>query len=132
MRNINNIFLHCSATKQGKEFDASDIDLWHKQRGWSGIGYHYVIKLDGTVETGRPLARAGAHARGHNANSIGVCYIGGVDANNKPLDTRTPAQKVSMDKLIDKLKNDYPDAVCMGHNQVSSKACPCFDVTKEY
>tara|TARA_R100000541_G_scaffold18823_1_gene28699 strand:+ start:1625 stop:2023 length:399 start_codon:yes stop_codon:yes gene_type:complete len=132
MRQINKVFIHCSATKQGRDFDVKDIDLWHKQRGFSGVGYHYVIKLDGTIETGRPETKRGAHAKGYNSNSIGVCYIGGLDENNKPLDTRTKEQKISMDSLIGKLKDKYKGVECMGHNEVSSKACPCFNVQNEY
>lgn len=132
MRKINKIIVHCSATQEGKDFCAADIDRWHKQRGWKCIGYHYVIKLDGTVETGRAESEIGAHCSGQNANSIGVCYIGGLDKNNKAKDTRTNAQKASMLVLLKKLKAKYPNAVIYGHRDFAAKACPCFDAKNEY
>lgn len=130
MREIKEIILHCSATQEGKDFDVNDIDKWHKARGWSGVGYHYVIKLDGTIQEGRSEATLGAHARGHNKFSIGVCYIGGIDNEMQPKDTRTPEQKESLKKLVEKLYYKYRDAKVIGHNQISSKACPSFDVQK--
>lgn len=133
MRVINRIIVHCSATPEGKEFHASDIDRWHKQRGFNGIGYHYVITLDGKVEEGRPLDKAGAHASGYNSHSIGVCYIGGVEADGKtPKDTRTDAQKEALKTLIGKLKKKYPNVIVHGHNEVANKACPCFNARAEY
>lgn len=89
MRYINEIIIHCSDTKEGLDFNANDIDRWHKQKGWKRIGYHYVILLNGTIEQGRELEAVGAHTKGHNAHSIGICYIGGLDKNGKPKDTRT-------------------------------------------
>ncbi|MDD7726846.1 MAG: N-acetylmuramoyl-L-alanine amidase, partial [Bacteroidales bacterium] len=104
MRKINEIIIHCSDTPAGEDFSAADIDRWHKERGWSCIGYHYVVRLDGTIEKGRDLSRAGAHCAGHNANSIGVCYIGGRSARGvAPVtyyDTRTEAQKKALRTLI--------------------------------
>ena len=100
MREITEIIIHCSATVEGKHFTVEDIDRWHKARGWQGIGYHYVIYLDGSIHRGRDLNKIGAHCTGHNKNSIGICYIGGVDKNNKPKDTRTEAQKESLEQLI--------------------------------
>jgi N-acetylmuramoyl-L-alanine amidase len=109
------------------------IKSWHvKGNGWSDIGYHYVIELDGTIKEGRPMHRSGAHTKGHNANSIGVCYVGGIDKDKKPKDTRTEAQRQSMDELIGLLSNDYKTATTHGHNEFSAKACPSFDVAKEY
>ncbi|MBQ0048079.1 MAG: N-acetylmuramoyl-L-alanine amidase [Prevotellaceae bacterium] len=97
MRTINELIIHCSATAEGKDFTAADIDRWHRVQGWSGIGYHFVIRLDGTVEPGRPIDKAGAHCSGHNANSLGICYIGGIAPDGKtPKDTRTPAQRLSL------------------------------------
>lgn len=131
MRNITSIAIHCSATREGQPFSAADIDKWHKGQGWAGIGYHFVIKLDGTRETGRPLDRAGSHVAGHNSNSIGICYIGGVAADGKtPKDTRTPAQKAEMAKLVGELKARFPSAKVQGHRDYPgvSKACPSFDV----
>ena len=83
MRNINKIIIHCSATPEGKNFTVKQIDACHRQRGFNGIGYHFVIYLDGSIHVGRALAKAGAHCKGNNAHSIGVCYIGGVAADGK-------------------------------------------------
>ena len=131
-RQIDKIIVHCSATKAGKAFNAADITRWHKERGFVTIGYHYVVLLDGTIETGRPESQIGAHCKGHNARSIGVCYIGGLDSNGNPCDTRTPAQRRAMRQLIDSLRTRYPSAKVIGHNRQSAKACPCFDAESEY
>ena len=134
MRSINKIILHCSATAEGKNVNVQQIRDWHVNgRGWRDIGYHYVIYLDGTVHKGRPLEQAGAHTSGHNANSIGVCYMGGLAANGKtPKDTRTPQQKASLINLIDELRVRFPNATVHGHREFAAKACPCFDVAKEF
>ena len=132
MRKINEIIVHCSATMEDKEFHAKDIDRWHRERGFKCIGYHYVICLDGSVEKGREEKEIGAHCKGHNANSIGVCYIGGLDKQGKPKDTRTPAQKAALFDLLFLLKQNYPDAVIHGHREFANKACPCFDAREEY
>lgn len=132
MRPINKIILHCSATKEGKNFTVKDIDEWHRQRGFKCIGYHYVIYLDGTVHKGRDESEVGAHCSGHNSFSIGICYIGGLDANGKPKDTRTDKQKAAIKSLVAELKLKYPDAKIHGHNEFANKACPCFDVKKEF
>ena len=136
MRKINEIILHCSATAEGKNYHASDIDKWHKAKGWKGIGYHYVIDLDGTVEPGRPLNQIGAHTEGHNANSIGICYIGGCAKDGRtPKDTRTPEQKLAMYQLLYDLLNTYPKATVHGHYEYANKACPSFkieDLQREY
>lgn len=132
MREITEIIIHCSATKEGHPFFAADIDRWHKAQGWSGIGYHYVIDIDGKVETGRAEYQTGAHAKGHNANSIGICYIGGLDINGKPKDTRTQEQRESLAELVARLKVKYPKATVHGHNEFANKACPCFNVRKEF
>ena len=133
-RRIDYLVLHCSATKQGYEFDKKDIDRWHKNRGWSGIGYHYVVKLDGTVELGRDVHKIGAHVGGHNRYSIGICYIGGLDQNMKPKDTRTPSQKRAIKALLRELRKFYPKTKIQGHRDFPkvAKACPCFDAKKEY
>ena len=131
MRSITEIIIHCSATPEGKDFTVSDIDRWHRQRGFKMVGYHYVIRLDGTIEQGRPLEMIGAHCTGHNAHSIGICYIGGVDANNKPKDTRTPAQRKSLLSLIKKLQKEHSNATLHGHREFAAKACPCFSVPAE-
>ena len=133
MRNINKIIVHCSATPEGKAFSVDDIRRWHLQRGFADIGYHFVIYLDGSVHVGRPLAKAGAHCKGHNAHSVGVCYIGGVASDGKtPKDTRTDAQKASLVKLITELRQQFPNASVHGHREFANKACPCFDARKEY
>lgn len=108
-----------------------DIDRWHRDRGFSEIGYHHVIYLDGSIHPGRPEEKAGAHTVGHNTTSIGVCYIGGVDVRMKPMDTRTPAQRASLRKLISELQERFPGATVHGHNEFAAKACPSFDVQKE-
>ena len=133
MRKINEIIVHCTATPEGKDFKAADIDKWHKQKGWDGIGYHHVVDLDGTVEPGRPESKVGAHCYGHNQNSIGVVYIGGVASDGKtPKDTRTPQQKAALVKLLTELKHKYPGATIHGHRDFAAKACPSFDATTEY
>lgn len=133
MRKIKEIIVHCSATAEGKDFCAKDIDLWHRAQGWDCIGYHYVVKLDGTVESGRPIEKVGAHCKGHNAYSIGVCYIGGLAADGKtPKDTRTPQQKAALQLLVDNLKRVYPGSKVYGHCDFASKACPCFNAKEEY
>lgn len=132
MRKIDEIIIHCSATEAGKDFKAKDIKQWHvKGNGWRDIGYHYVIDIDGTVEFGRPIEQVGAHTKGHNANSIGICYVGGL-LNGKAHDTRTEAQKQSLKTLIERLKEKYPIVKISGHRDYANKACPCFDVSKEY
>lgn len=133
MRRINEIIVHCSATPKGRDFTVADITNWHKQRGFKTIGYHYVVYRDGSVHVGRPVEQVGAHCVGHNANSIGVCYIGGLAANGKtPEDTRTIAQKDALVLLLNKLKRDFPLATIHGHRDFARKACPSFDATKEY
>ena len=132
-RKIERIIIHCAATPEGRDIKMETIKSWHvKGRGWSDIGYHYIIELDGSIRNGRPLERSGAHTKGHNATSIGVCYVGGVDKDKRPKDTRTEAQRDAMDKLIDSLRGEHPDATIHGHNEFANKACPSFDVSKEY
>ena len=128
MRKINKIILHCSATKEGKHYTAKDIDRWHREQGYAMIGYHYVILLDGTVEIGRPLELPGAHCAGHNADSIGICYIGGLDQYGKAKDTRTEQQRHALKQLIDELQTRFPNATVHGHREFANKDCPCFDV----
>lgn len=132
MRKINKIILHCAATREGQNFTVADIDRWHKQRGFAKVGYHFVIYLDGSVHKGRDISEIGAHVQGQNSNSIGICYIGGLDVNGKAKDTRTDAQKASLVKLVAELKAQFPDATIHGHNEFANKACPCFEVKKEF
>lgn len=133
MRKINEIIVHCAATPEGKNFKAADIDRWHRERKMKCIGYHYVVDLDGTVEPGRPESEIGAHCLGHNKNSIGVCYVGGLAADGRtPEDTRTAAQKEALLALLKKLRAKYPKASIHGHRDFAAKACPSFDATTEY
>ena len=139
MREINKIILHCSATPEGKHFTVENIRRWHTLpvskggRGWSDIGYHYIIYLDGTVHNGRPVEKIGAHCAGQNAKSIGICYVGGLASDAKtPKDTRTEAQKRALRQLVETLRKKYPKATVHGHREFAAKACPCFDVKKEF
>ncbi len=132
-RTINEIIVHCSATPEGKDFTVEDITRWHKQRGFTTIGYHYVVYRDGSVHDGRDVNVSGAHCTGHNSHSIGICYIGGVAADGKTAkDSRTESQKTSLLKLLKDLKRSYPSASIRGHRDFANKACPSFDATKEY
>tara|TARA_R110000796_G_scaffold235140_1_gene354107 strand:- start:1100 stop:1507 length:408 start_codon:yes stop_codon:yes gene_type:complete len=132
MRHVSKIIIHCSATPPSMDVDASLIDDWHKERGWTGIGYHFLIKRDGQIEIGRPIDKPGAHTKGHNKSSIGVCYVGGVDSDMCPEDNRTSQQISSFLMLLRLLKNIFPEALVHGHRDFSSKACPSFDATSEY
>ena len=133
MRNIKEIIVHCSATPEGRPHTVQDIRAWHKQRGFKDIGYHYVIYLDGSIHEGRSTKLTGAHCTGHNKNSIGVCYIGGMTADMKhPKDTRTEAQKKALRSLLKYLKQQHPQARIFGHRDFAAKACPSFDARREY
>ena len=133
MRRISEIIVHCTATKRGVSFGRDDVDRWHRARGFRSIGYHYLVLLDGEVVAGRPEAEVGAHCLGHNAASIGVCYVGGLEKDGKtPADTRTEGQKQALRCLLAMLKRKYPGAKIHGHRDFAAKACPCFDATKEY
>lgn len=131
MRTIKKLVVHCSATESGKDFRAADIDAWHRRQGWAGIGYHYVIPLSGCLEYGRAVEKPGAHVSGHNADSIGVCLIGGVKAG-KAADTFTAAQKTALKNLLTTLRLAYPAATIRGHRDFPgvAKDCPSFDVRK--
>lgn len=130
MRKIDRIILHCSATPEGREVSAAQITAWHKSRGFRTIGYHWIVALDGSVSAGRPEAEIGAHCLGQNANSIGVCYIGGLDRDSlQPKDTRTPAQREALRRLVRELQLRYPGATVHAHREFAPKACPCFDIT---
>lgn len=133
MRKIDEIIVHCSATPRGREVKAADIDRWHRGRGFRCIGYHYVVGLDGRIERGRPESETGAHCKGHNAQSIGVCYVGGLSTDGKvALDTRTDEQRVALTQLIMELKERYPGARVYGHRDFANKECPCFDARREF
>ena len=140
-REITDIIVHCSATPEGKAYTVEDIRKWHKQQGWSDIGYHFVVELDGSVRPGRNVDISGAHCEGHNAKSIGICYVGGLE--NKPgvptpkqkaKDTRTDAQKAALFALLMDLRRLYPKARIVGHRDYDTKGkeCPSFDAKNEY
>ena len=122
------IIIHCTATKPSMDVGAYEIDRWHRQRGWLQIGYTLVIKRDGLIEAGRPLNVVGAHAKGHNSTSVSIALAGGVDEDNKPEDNFTEAQHASLKTALTFLRAMYPKAKVIGHNEVSTKACPSFDV----
>ena len=133
MRTITLIVIHCSAVRPGQRSSAKDIDMWHKDKGWKGIGYHYVVRRDGTVEIGRHLSEVGAHVVGHNRHSIGICYEGGLDSAGESCDTRTPEQVRALRQLVEKMHTYFPDALIVGHHDLNpKKPCPCYDVVKEY
>ena len=154
MKTIDAIVIHCSATRAGQDVRAADIDKWHKERGFARIGYNYVIDLDGTVEVGRPLTMDGAHCNttglsglSYNKHSIGICYVGGLDAFGNAADTRTPEQKQALRELIYDLIEKYPTIKeVIGHRDASPdrngdgkitpnewiKMCPCFNAAEEY
>ena len=127
------LIIHCSATLPDQRVTVHDIDRWHRQRGFDCIGYHFYITVDGTIWTGRPLNRIGAHCKGYNTHSIGICYEGGLDEEGRPCDTRTLLQKAALVALINKLREVYPTADVVGHCDLDlSKACPCFSAVGEY
>lgn len=129
MRHITEIIIHCTATPEGRDFTVNQIREWHRARGFADIGYHYVIHLDGSVDEGRPLTQIGAHCTGHNAQSIGIAYVGGLKVDGKTAkDTRTAKQKTALKNLLRNLRTQFPNATVHGHNEFASKACPCFDV----
>jgi N-acetylmuramoyl-L-alanine amidase len=130
MRAISKIIVHCTATREGQSVTVADVTIWHQARGFFTIGYHYLIGLNGEIWRGRPLEQAGAHTTGQNTNSIGICYVGGLDINLKPKDTRTDTQKDSLIRLIKELKGKYPGITVHGHREFANKACPCFDVSE--
>ena len=133
MRSINEIIVHCAATREGRDFTVEDITRWHKARGFATIGYHYVIYRDGSIHEGRPLEQIGAHCVGHNKHSIGICYIGGCASDGKtPKDTRTPEQKEALLALLRRLKARFPNATIHGHRDFAAKACPSYDAFREY
>ena len=131
IRKIDKVILHCAATPEGKDYTVADIDRWHKARGFKKIGYHYVIYRDGSVHQGRPESEIGAHTANYNAHSIGICYIGGMDARGvKAKDTRTPQQKEALVKLVKEILKKYNLTLnnVYGHYQFANKACPSFKI----
>lgn len=145
MREINLIVVHCSATRADRDFTENDLEVCHRHRGFNGAGYHFYIRKNGDIKNTRPLEKAGAHALGYNAHSIGICYEGGLDVRYRPADTRTEWQKHSLRVLIRTLLMDYPGCRVCGHRDLSPdrngdgrispeewvKECPCFEVTSK-
>ena len=138
-RVINEIIVHCTATPEGQDVTVNSIRQGHLRRGFSDIGYHYVIYRDGSIHDGRNVNISGAHCTGHNPHSIGVCYVGGLEnipnvpyEKLPPKDTRTAAQKASLLKLLKELKALYPKATIHGHYEYANKARPCFKPKEEY
>lgn len=131
-RSISEIILHCTATPEGHDYTVDQVRRWHVDgNGWADIGYHYLIRLDGTIEEGRPLEKIGAHCTGHNSHSIGVCYVGGCDADgNIPKDTRTPQQREALRDLVEYLRRQFPKASVHCHNEFANKACPSFNINQ--
>jgi N-acetylmuramoyl-L-alanine amidase len=130
---VDHIVIHCSATRESQDIGAADIDRWHRQRGFLKIGYHYVIRRNGDVEVGRPLDEPGAHARGWNHRSIGICLAGGVMPNGRtPEDNFTVAQWDALDRTLKYLRYKFPQADIVGHRDLPgvNKACPSFDVAE--
>jgi N-acetylmuramoyl-L-alanine amidase len=133
MRTIDKVIVHCSATREGVDIDASEIRRWHVEgNGWRDIGYHYVVKLDGSIEFGRDLNDIGSHCKGQNTGSIGVCYVGGLDSEGNHSDTRTTEQVETLYLLMAVLVRMFPGVSIYGHRDFSSKSCPCFDARGEY
>lgn len=131
-RRIDELVWHCTATAEGKDYTVADIRAWHKARGWSDIGYHYIVYRDGRIMVGRPIGQIGSHVAGHNTGTVGCSYIGGVSRDGKtPKDTRTPEQAKSMLWLTRELVRKHGIKKVTGHNQYASKACPSFDVRKD-
>ena len=135
MRTINLLIVHCSATKPFMDIGAVEIRKWHtdpkpKGNGWRDIGYHFVIRRDGTVEDGRPIDQVGAHVAGHNSDSIGICLVGGVDDAGVPAANFTPEQWKALEALLRVLRAKFPKSTIHGHNEYAAKACPSFDVNE--
>ena len=132
MRKIDKIIVHCSATIEGANIKTETIREWHLKRGWKDIGYHYVVELDGSIGVGRLESVMGAHSKGQNRSSIGICYTGGLDSSRKPKDTLRGRQMGAMTNLLKDLMTRYPDATLHGHNEFANKACPSFDVQDKF
>lgn len=119
------LVIHCSDSPPGRGDNAETIHRWHKEKRWSGIGYHFVILEDGTVEAGRPVYWKGAHCRNHNSESLGICLMGNGDYPER--------QMIELECLIDQLLEEFPNAGVIGHNELDpSKTCPNFNVHEWY
>jgi N-acetyl-anhydromuramyl-L-alanine amidase AmpD len=128
------IVVHCSATTTSMDIGAEEIRYWHKARGWKDIGYHLIIRRDGSLEIGRALNSVGAHVYGHNHCSVGICVVGGIDDDGKDENNFTEAQFTTLRSIIDEMQTRYPGAQLMGHRDFPevAKDCPCFDVRGWY
>ena len=138
------ITVHCSATQATSDIGAAEIRKWHKDKGWSDIGYHAVIRRNGTVEAGRPEWKVGAHVAGHNTDNLGVCLVGGINSQGKAENNFTPEQMAALRQVLQGWMKKYsiPAVKVMGHRDWSPdkngdgkitpnefmKDCPCFDV----
>ena len=132
MRKLDRIILHCTATPEGRHVDVDTIRVWHKARGWSDVGYHFFIYIDGSVHAGRAVEKTGAHVSGHNATTIGVVYVGGTDAAGKAKDTMNAAQETAFVNLVKHLRDQYGPLTLHGHNEYAAKACPSFIVKDKF
>lgn len=131
LRAVDYLVVHCAATRASMDIGAAEIKAWHRKQGWLDIGYHHVIRRNGAVEPGRPEDRPGAHARGFNHVSIGICLAGGVGEDGKtPENNFTDAQFAALRQLLNDLIQRYPHAKIVGHRDLPNvnKACPSFDV----
>lgn len=124
------IFVHCSATKPTMDIGVREIRQWHKEQGWLDVGYHFVIRRDGTVEEGRNIDAVGSHVKDYNHNSVGICLVGGVDSSNKFAANFTPIQMERLRSLLVTLQGQYKGAKIRAHHSVAAKACPSFDVKR--
>lgn len=134
MRTVTLLVIHCSTTPQGVSLSFEDCRREHiLHRGFRDIGYHFYVTRDGEIHRGRPIEKMGAHCRGHNRYSIGICYEGGLTASGQPADTRTLLQKASLLALLRELKQLFPQALIVGHHDLNpTKPCPCFNTVAEY
>ena len=133
MRRIDLIVIHCSATRCNHSFPVTALIRCHADR-FGFTGYHYYITRDGETYQTRHEQLVGAHAKGYNSHSLGVCYEGGLNRYGRTADTRTEAQKRALLKLLKRLKKEHPQAQILGHRDLPKvkKACPCFDAKEEY
>ena len=133
MRIINKLIVHCSATREGMNVSRDTIRDWHLARGFNDIGYHFYIDLDGNIHKGRDIAKIGAHSKGQNRSSIGICYCGGVESDGKtPKDTRNEAQKEALLCVLRTMKAREPEAVMHSQRDFANKAWPSLEATEEY
>ncbi len=129
MRKLDKIIIHCSATRKNQDIGVKEIAQEHKKNGWENIGYHFVIRRNGEIEDGRPIEEIGAHCKGQNKNSIGICLVGGVNEQLKAENNFTPAQFFSLQKLVQNLKMKFQNLTIHGHKEFAAKDCPSFEVT---